>query len=328
MEEGVKSLNTQSLYYFLEVAKELNITSVSRRLFISQQSLSNRIKQLERYFGVKLFHRKPSLKLTYAGEQLVTAASKIINIEENIKLQFNDILDNKFGCIRVGSAPIRALSCIPEILPVFNEKYPNVKVILTEFGSLEEEKRLLKGEIDLHIGINNENNPNNINKKLLKNKMYFIVPIQLLNKYIKGDVETFIKHSKHGASVRDFEKFPFMLRPEPNLLTEIIKNYMEEIGVIPNIYFESNTHEILLSLCRKGLGIIVVTQIFLHYMIKNGYLSENSDICAFPILHNGQIVYTEVSVSYLKCRYLPKYTKDFLRITENVFNNIAQTYPQ
>ncbi|MFA7214817.1 MAG: LysR family transcriptional regulator, partial [Bacillota bacterium] len=87
MEEGVKSLNTQSLYYFLEVAKELNITSVSRRLFISQQSLSNRIKQLERYFGVKLFHRKPSLKLTYAGEQLVTAASKIINIEENIKLQ-------------------------------------------------------------------------------------------------------------------------------------------------------------------------------------------------------------------------------------------------
>lgn len=64
-------MDTLSLYYFSELAKDLHITRTANRLFISQQTLSNHIMRLEEYYGVKLLNRKPSLSLTYAGEYVL-----------------------------------------------------------------------------------------------------------------------------------------------------------------------------------------------------------------------------------------------------------------
>ena len=41
-------MNFQHLKYFLMVAEELNITRAAERLYISQQSLSNHISNMER----------------------------------------------------------------------------------------------------------------------------------------------------------------------------------------------------------------------------------------------------------------------------------------
>ena len=47
-------MDTQSLYYFSELAKDLHMTRTAERLFISQQTLSNHILRLEEYYGVRL----------------------------------------------------------------------------------------------------------------------------------------------------------------------------------------------------------------------------------------------------------------------------------
>lgn len=60
-------MNFLHLKYFLLVAEELNITRAAERLYISQQSLSNHISNMEKELDVKLFTRSPKLSLTYAG---------------------------------------------------------------------------------------------------------------------------------------------------------------------------------------------------------------------------------------------------------------------
>ena len=45
-------MDTISLYYFTEAAKDLNFTQTANRLFLSQQSLSNHISRLENHFGI------------------------------------------------------------------------------------------------------------------------------------------------------------------------------------------------------------------------------------------------------------------------------------
>lgn len=57
-------MNLLSLYYFVELAKELHVTNTAQKLYISQQNLSQHIQRLEQYYGVPLFHRKPKLALT------------------------------------------------------------------------------------------------------------------------------------------------------------------------------------------------------------------------------------------------------------------------
>ena len=53
-------MDTVSLIYFSEAAKDLNFTKTAQRLFISQQTLSNHIARLEEAYQVKLFERPPA----------------------------------------------------------------------------------------------------------------------------------------------------------------------------------------------------------------------------------------------------------------------------
>lgn len=69
-------MNLLSLYYFVELAKELHVTNTAQKLYISQQNLSQHIQRLEQYYGVPLFHRKPKLALTYAGEPALRCRSE------------------------------------------------------------------------------------------------------------------------------------------------------------------------------------------------------------------------------------------------------------
>ena len=48
-------INFLNLEYFLVAAEELNFTRAAKKLFISQQSLSNHISNLEKEFDVVLF---------------------------------------------------------------------------------------------------------------------------------------------------------------------------------------------------------------------------------------------------------------------------------
>ncbi len=51
-------MDLTSLYYFSELAKDLHMTRTANRLFISQQTLSNHIQRLEKYYGTKLLYSK------------------------------------------------------------------------------------------------------------------------------------------------------------------------------------------------------------------------------------------------------------------------------
>ena len=75
-------MNFLNLKYFIVTAEEMNFTKAAKRLFISQQSLSNHIAKLEDYFGVQLFDRNTPLTLTDAGESLLKSARKILNVKQ------------------------------------------------------------------------------------------------------------------------------------------------------------------------------------------------------------------------------------------------------
>jgi DNA-binding transcriptional LysR family regulator len=69
----------RELRYFVAVADERRFTRAAERLYITQQSLSAAIAQLERRLGVELFTRdRQGLELTAGGRELLTAARSIL----------------------------------------------------------------------------------------------------------------------------------------------------------------------------------------------------------------------------------------------------------
>lgn len=78
-------MNFNQLKYLITVAKEKNITLAAKKLFISQSSLSQTIKNIENELKVKLFITDVSpIRLTYAGEYFVGWASKILKLKEDM----------------------------------------------------------------------------------------------------------------------------------------------------------------------------------------------------------------------------------------------------
>ena len=65
---------------FLEVKDCRHFGKASENLYLTQAAISTRIRQLERYFGVTLFHRaRNNIQLTIAGERLVPHAENMLN---------------------------------------------------------------------------------------------------------------------------------------------------------------------------------------------------------------------------------------------------------
>ena len=110
-------INFLNLEYFLVAAEELNFTRAARKLYISQQSLSNHISNLEKEFDVILFNRTSPLTLTYAGRALKTRARELLDLRDETYKEISDIKDFSTGQLSIGVSHTRGRVILPEILP-------------------------------------------------------------------------------------------------------------------------------------------------------------------------------------------------------------------
>jgi DNA-binding transcriptional LysR family regulator len=60
-------MEMHQIRYFLALSEELNFTRAARRCGVTQPSLTNAMRALERELGAPLFHRRPRIELTALG---------------------------------------------------------------------------------------------------------------------------------------------------------------------------------------------------------------------------------------------------------------------
>ena len=93
-----KRMDWDRLRIFLLVANEGSLTDASKRLNLSQSSISRQIKKLEDSLKVVLFHRHPrGLLLTEQGELLFKSVNKIYLEINSTLAKINDSKETAFG---------------------------------------------------------------------------------------------------------------------------------------------------------------------------------------------------------------------------------------
>ena len=80
-------MNFLNLEYFLVAAEELNFTRAAKRLYISQQSLSNHIAKLEEYFQENPSAIKVILDKVYNAAVAREAAHRALQVSAHRRLQ-------------------------------------------------------------------------------------------------------------------------------------------------------------------------------------------------------------------------------------------------
>lgn len=310
-----------SLYYFSELAKDLHMTRTANRLYISQQTLSNHIQRLEEYYGVQLLHRKPTLSLTCAGE-FVLAFADVINQEEaNLKDILSDIEQQERGVLRFGASTMRMNACLPQILPPFSARYPNVEIRLTDNITSVLLPMVLEGQLDFAIVLSGEPNAKLVDQNLMDEQIYLCVADSLLRKYYGDKTEELKQRSAAGASVKDFAKIPVCL--PINQMGRQIMECFNEARITPNTYVTSTYTQISTQVCFQRLAVSFISQ---------GYLASQrrempDDINVFPLYYQGEPLIQRLSLVRRKDRYLSHYSKFFLDILFQYYEDIQRTHP-
>lgn len=308
-----------SLYYFTELAKELHMTHTAERLFISQQTLSNHIRRMEEELGVPLFKRKPSLSLTPAGELVLNFAQKVNRDYGRLQDMLSDIEGQERGILCMGASAIRLNACLPEILPEFTRRYPQVELRVTDAISSRLEPMVLDGSLDFAVVLSETENPALFSRPLIHDQLYLCVSDRLLRRCYGNDTETLKKKAENGAFVQDFEKLPFCLMS--NRMGKMLQNCFDEAGIVPRIYSKSTFSRIGMSICEKGLAACVASQMNLTGQLER--LPE--DISIFPLRGKEGLLFLSLSLIQRKERLLPLYARYFLELLLQYFFRVEQT---
>lgn len=143
------------LRYFLETAREENMTRAAERLYVSQPTMSKQLKELEKELGVKLFRRSNyNIKLTEAGMLLRERAKDILSLVDKTLEEFKSLDNLSSGDIYVGAPESEAMEQFAQVVSDLQRRYPGVRCNIYSGNMQDVCEKLDKGLLDFAIVMN------------------------------------------------------------------------------------------------------------------------------------------------------------------------------
>ena len=313
-------INFLNLEYFLVAAEELNFTKAAKQLYISQQSLSNHISNMEKEFDVILFNRTNPLTLTYAGQALKKRARQLLALKKETYRELADIKDFSIGKLTIGVSHTRGRVILPEILPVYREQFPNIDLCLVEGNSTMLDNDLLHGDVDLIIGMMPFRVENVGTVPICEEEILLAVSDAVLERAFPGHVEEVKARLSNHTDLSLLSRCPFLLINEGNRVRTLANEMFEDAQITPQIVLETENIETVLALSVKGMGITFYPKMF---MSSHGDINDFKDKVR---RHTSMNFYSldspkahgTLGIGFHKGHYMSQATREFIRIAKEV----------
>ena len=140
------------LKYFLEIAKDENLTRAAERLYITQPTLTRQLHQLEEELGRKLYTRTNyKIKLTDEGKLLKERAQEFLDLEEKTKADIQGSSENISGVIYIGAGETLGIRFVGKILKKLITQYPKINYRMISADSEGVIEKLDRGLLDFAV---------------------------------------------------------------------------------------------------------------------------------------------------------------------------------
>ena len=293
-------MNLKQAQYVKTIAECGSITAAAKKLFVSQPSLSQMLRQLEQETGLPIFDRSTSpMRLTYAGEKYLHAAERILAANAELDSQLREIRHEHAGRLRLGISVTRAMQVMPLVMPIFQQQYPNVSLQLTESGSANLEELLRGGSIDLAFAALESTSPS-LAYELLEQETIGV---------LAGRDAAITRQNPNGTalSLEAFrrESFVSLTKGHSSRITQ--DKLFRKYGLSPNILLETDALEVGRRVALEAGACMLLPSIYI-----DGYCYQRKG-CFYPLAdyENHRHFYA----CYRKDEFVPQYARDFIQIT-------------
>jgi len=210
------------LKVFYTVAQTLNFNRAAEQLSISQPAVTKHIKELEQLYHTTLFDRtKKHIILTKSGEVLLQHAHLIFEQYQKLEFELNLLQNKTEGILHIGASTTIAQYVIPAYLAHFHQRFPDIKIELTNGNSLVIEQLLEEKKIELGLVEGPVHNTD------LKYIPFLNDEIVLVTRSKNNAVK------KRTIDAQELSKLPLLVREIGSGTSEIIDDHLPAIGLEP-----------------------------------------------------------------------------------------------
>lgn len=257
-------VNLEYYKIFYYVTKYQSITQAAEVLSISQPAVSQAVKNLEKALGCKLFVRMAKgVRLTSEGEVLFSFVSKGYESILAGERKLSEILDLEGGEICIGASDMTLQFYLLSYLEQFHEKYPDIKVTVTNAPTPETLGYLEDGRIDFGV----------VSTPVITKHGCIQIPVRKIRDiFVAGHKFEYLKGKK--LCYRELSDLPVMCLEGDTSTRRYVAEFLEKEHVMLQPEFELATSDMLIQFAKRSLGVASVVEDFAKQAIREGELFE------------------------------------------------------
>lgn len=254
-------MDLKNIQYLFALEELGSVSAASKKLYLSQPTLSQFLKKYETDLGYPIFCRtKSGLKVTAEGQIYLDTARQMLNLEQTMRNQLADQGETMSGTVIFALSSQRAPYVLPLILPEFSRRYPNVEVKIIEGRTKDLEFRIQNGDIHCGILIPPLHTTALDAEVFMKEEILLGVPKSI-------DLEPLANHTPGRLpwiDIRSLADYPFLLHDSSNRLRDFSNELFHANGFEPSHTMEFKSTELIARLASAGMGIAFLAETFIE----------------------------------------------------------------
>lgn len=256
--------NLESYKVFYYTAKLQSITRAAKELSISQPAVSQAVRQLEEHIGARLFVRtSKGVRLTREGELLFSYVSKGYEQLENGERKLRQMLNLELGEVHIGASDMTLQFFLLPFLERFHEKYPGIKVRVSNAPTPETLRFLKEGRIDFGV----------VSTPIALEEGLHIKEVkEIQDTFVAG--RRFIQYKNRMLDFSELERLPLICLEGKTSTREYMDAFLQENGVRIRPEFELATSDMIVQFTLRSLGVGSVMREFAEAELESGRLFE------------------------------------------------------
>ena len=260
----MENLNYKHLRYFWMVAKTGSIVRASEQLYLSPQSISGQLGELENNLGTQLFKKVGrGLALTDMGRRVFSFADEIFALGGELLEATQQQAVIRSVAFRIGITDSVAKSIAYRVLqPILTLDEP-IRLICREGKLANLLSEMSVNQLDLVIA--DRPMPANIN---VRAHNHLLGDSQLAIFGTQGLIETYTKNKQELAFPFNLQGAPFLLPGEDFTFQQKLVHWFESKKIYPRIVGEFDDGALLKSFGQAGAGFFAASAAISGYICQ------------------------------------------------------------
>lgn len=296
-------MEIKDIEYVKAILDHGSVTKAAQALYITQPSLSTYLKNMQERLGFEVFIQNGKrFELTYLGEEFLKYGLQILTLKEDFYDQVQNILDNRFGRLKIAIPLLRSSYLVPVLLPIFKTIYPNVDIELNESSSAQFPQLIQNGDVDLALMNRTDSHPALHTEKIKSEEILIALPAQhpLCQKVVRDE-----QHEFPIIDLQDLADEVFILHQPDQFSRQVSDKIFKTHHFTPKKILATRNIETATNLVANNQGVCFIN----HSHTKHIILADKIKFFSLRIPF-----YVELIVAYRKQRQLPSYAKNFIDI--------------